>query len=820
MGRVIGKILFGTTRTLTLVAAALLLLQFTPSSAASQATGVHPSTTNQDTGNVLWVDADKGSDENSGTNQQDAFKTIQAGMDNAYPGVEIRIAPGIYRETIKPTSSGTAAEPVTLVSDQGRSTVFIRGSETSGSLTWTRLMKNSIGLPDIVDLENIYVADLSSWNLEEAPRFIVSTDQDGRIISRLMPAREPDYRVDTSWKFNEFWWSANGGTTVAECDPARNLNKDCDLSSRSYLTLTDTQDDNAPAGIEPGNLTSFGNLTGATLVAMDAHHAHYIYRRTIVSSHPKSGQVTVDSDCNNDDEPGLGWGSKYYVENHPALLDQPGEWYFDKDTGMLYLWAPSGQDPALLNLEISRLDTGFDLSNNSYIHLVDLTIELYNQNAYQIVNRGKTSAALGNQVSGCRIRYADRGVVLYHYVQGTDNQLAIENFTLEDSEIAYLDTTGFDSYFGWTDAPSPGSFTYAGVRSLLIRNNEFHHLGFNSSDRSAVGVRIFYPDNLRFEDNHVHHVAQNGVHLHLSLIVSDKTYNFTPDEIKLGSILILDNIIEKTCQAASDCGALKIGGSSRPDTHVFKDTLVMGNTFRHVFGWSYVSIQRRLNDVGDGNGFYLDYASGVHVYRNIAYNNSGAGFKLSCLWRDGDAVFFNNIAANNHLYGIKTTGMDSCDNHQGSVNTRFVNNILVYNGLAGFEILSVEGEYGYLQIDYNLYWNNGWDKTAGGTKADILVFRGMLNNLTLRGVEKIQRSTDWEEHGLAADPGYPGPGTQEPGWYRYPSLTSMPAGGKSSLLDSGSADLPESLTRILDLFGITEQACGAAWDIGRYEVCP
>lgn len=797
----------------------LVLFQVQPFFTVSFATGPILTGQNQAAENILWVDAGAGSDDNTGTTAQDAYKTIQAALDHAYPGVEIRIGPGIYRESLTPRISGTTEEPVTLVSDQGRSTVFIRGSETADSLTWTRLKKNSIGLPDNVDPKNIYVADLSSWNLDEAPRFIVSTDENGRIISRLMPAREPDYMVETSWKFNEFWWSANGGSAVAECDPTKNLNKDCDLSSRSFLTLTDTQDDKAPAGIEPGNLTKFGNLTGATLVAMDAHHAHYIYRRTIVSSHPKTGQVTVDSDCNNDDEPGLGWGSKYYIENHPALLDQPGEWWFNKETGELYLWSPSGQDPAQLNLEISRLDTGFDLSNTSYVYLQDLTIELYNQNAYQIANRSKSSAAIGNQITGCRIRYADRGVVLYHYVQGTDSQLAIDGFLLEDSEIAYMDTTGFDSYFGWTDAPSPDSFTYAGVRGLHIRNNEFHHLGFNSSDRSAVGVRVFYPDNFRFEGNHVHHIAQNGVHLHLSLIVSDKEYNFTPDEIKIGTILVLNNIIEKTCQAASDCGALKIGGSSRPDTHVFKNTLVMGNTFRHVFGWSYVSIMRRLNTLGDGNGFYLDYASGVHVYRNTAYNNSGAGFKLSCLWRDGDAVFYNNIAANNYLYGVKTTGMDSCDTHQGSVNTQFVNNIIVNNGLSGFEILSGDSEFGSLVIDHNLYWNNGWDKGTGGTGADILVFRGLLNNLTLRGVEKIRHNTDWEENGLKDDPGYTAPGTRETGRYRYPTLSFFPAAGQAALLDAGTVDLPSSLIQLLELFGITEQVCGEAWDIGRYEMC-
>ena len=194
-------------------------------------------------------------------------------------------------------------------------------------------------------------------------------------------------------------------------------------------------------------------------------------------------------------------------------------------------------------------------------------------------------------------------------------------------------------------------------------------------------------------------------------------------------------------------------------------------------------------------------------------------FKLSCLWRDGDAVFYNNIAANNYLYGVKTTGMDSCDTHHGSVNTQFVNNIIANNGLSGFEILSGDSEFGSLVIDHNLYWNNGWDKGTGGTGADILVFRGLLNNLTLRGVEKIRHNTDWEENGLKDDPGYPAPGTRETGRYRYPTLSFFSAAGQAALLDAGTVDLPSSLSQLLDLFGIDEQVCGEAWDIGRYEIC-
>ncbi len=749
----------------------------------------------------------------------DAFRTIRAAAAVAKPGDTIHILPGVYREEIMPKTSGTADQPISYTAEDGAGSVIVRGSVSSSNMAWTRLNENTIGLTQNVDPSKIYVTDLSSWKLSQAPAFIVGLDDNGAIISRLMPAREPDYRVDTEWKFDEFWWMANGGWEVARCDPTKNLDADCDLSSRSYNDLTDNANDSSPSGIEAGNLTSFGDLTGATLVAMDAHHAHYVYRYTIISHDVKAGMVTVDGRADNDGEPGLGWGSKYYVENAPALLDQPNEWWFDVSSGKLYLWPAEGINPEKLHLEISRYDNGFDLSNRSYITLSGLRVELYNQNAYQIVNKFSTSVSRGNAIENCVLQYANKGVLLYHYVQGTDESLAIDDFKLENSEIAFMDSTGFDSSFGWQDMPSPDTFSYAGVRNLTIRENEFHDLGFNSHDRSAVGVRIFFPDKIRFEGNHVYNVGQNGMHMHLSLIDSDAYYNLSPDEIKLGEILIRNNVFEKTCQAASDCGGLKIGGSNRPFTHVFKDVLISGNTFRNVYGWSFVSILRHINTLGDGNGFYLDYATGVHVYRNIAYNNTDAGFKLACLWRDGDAVFYNNVAANNVLYGFKTTGTGSCDDHGGSVNSQFVNNVVAGNGLSGFELLSDSvNEYGNLTIDYNLYYKNGWDTSVGGNSSDILLYRSFLPATHLRTAAQIRSSTAWEDHGIQADPYLLNYDPAAHPQYEDASASFEPTALSSVLVNAGTTDLPESLKRLLTLFGEEDIRCGDAYEIGRYEL--
>jgi hypothetical protein len=137
----------------------------------------------------------------------------------------------------------------------------------------------------------------------------MSLDGDGEVTARLPLAREPDWQVETEWKTHQFWWAADGGSSMANCDPLTNADHNCDLPSRSMTQLTDQTNDTDPAGVEPGNLTTLGDLTGGTIVAIDTLQGHYVYRRTITDHNVSAGRVTVDRVCEHDaGNPGLGWG--------------------------------------------------------------------------------------------------------------------------------------------------------------------------------------------------------------------------------------------------------------------------------------------------------------------------------------------------------------------------------------------------------------------------------------------------------------------------------------------------------------------------------
>ncbi len=755
----------------------------------------------------IWVDAANGDDSRDGLSAATALRTLQAAASRATPGTSVLMQPGIYRETIKPANSGTAPSPIIYRAAQGASTAIIRGSETVAN--WTPLTDNAIGLPAGTDPNNIVWTDLSAWGLTTVPRFVMQLDAAGNVQARLPLAHEPDWQVQTQWKYHEFWWTADGGAAVAECDPLSDKSPaSCDKASRSLTQLIDQHDDSAPAGIEPGNLTTLGNITGATLVAMDTFQGDYVFRRTITAHDVAAGQITVDRDAarNSANNQGLGLGSKYYVENHPALLDNPGEYWFDVTTGRLYLWPLT---PELQSVEISRRDTGWDLTGLSYQTLDGVALEFFNGKAITIQNNHLQSS-YGNQLLNLRVRYANQGLFAEQVLTASSSaDSVIQDLVLANTEIGYMDNEGIYLGSQWDNEADPALFIRAPITNTLIKNNELHHFGYRAQQEEWAGLEFRFADNLRFEDNHVHHVAQHGVRFNESVIQSDKGFGFARSDIKTGTILLKNNLIEHTCQLVGDCGAVTFLGTP-PQRHVFRDVLLTGNTFRYTYGWSYAAEQRRRWEAGYfGFGLYLDDASGIHAHRNLAYNNSWAGFFVVQHWRDGEIILANNLLAN-AVKGISLWNPSDL-NAQGSVNTQIVNNLIVNNEDFGIEH-TVQPDDTQSQINHNLYYANGW---GAGAKAGAM---NVVSGDAYQKVADIQANTGWEANGTGDAPAFFSYDYQAQRQYGDNSVLDFELKRGSAAIEMGTAALPLSLQTLLEQFAIQDiPQQGAVWDIGPFE---
>ncbi len=105
-------------------------------------------------------------------------------------------------------------------------------------------------------------------------------------------------------------------------------------------------------------------------------------------------------------------GIIYYAFNLLEEIDMPGEWYLDRNTGILYFWPPS--DPDKATIEIGMLSTRMlALSQTSYIRIEGLTFDLGRYNGITVVDSDHCLIA-GSTVE----RFAGNGITI---LGGSDN---------------------------------------------------------------------------------------------------------------------------------------------------------------------------------------------------------------------------------------------------------------------------------------------------------------------------------------------------------------------------------------------------------------
>lgn len=112
-----------------------------------------------------------------------------------------------------------------------------------------------------------------------------------------------------------------------------------------------------------------------------------------------------------------GIGGGYYIDNHFSALDFPGEWYWDRSAGQLYLKIPEGVDPSTMLTEMAVASRGISLYDSTLMnvhlrHYTDVGVKVSRGGVIEecliehIWNKGidATWNAAGSQVRGNIIR--------------------------------------------------------------------------------------------------------------------------------------------------------------------------------------------------------------------------------------------------------------------------------------------------------------------------------------------------------------------------------------------------------------------------------
>jgi hypothetical protein len=760
----------------------------------------------------LWVDAQAGSDGNEGTSEGSPLRTLGAAAKLSSAGAVIHVAPGDYRESLVQPTDGAEGSPVRYVSTGGRRQARILGSNAASSLTWSRPAPGEIDVPSGV-ASHLWKADLSPWGLDHPPAFVVARAADGT-ITRLPWAREPDEKVETAWKYHEFWWAAEGGSQVTTCDPASS--PDCDRPDRSDRYLIDGSDDVEPPGIEAGSLASLGDVTGAIIHVKDNWSGHYTFRRRVAET-LAPGRIRLeklpegytegcwfDHDPSN---PALGWNSKYFLEGLPKFLDAPGEWIFDQATRTIYVWTPDGRSPAETGVEISVREVGVDLSRRSYVELVDLDIALFEQEAIRVAN-GSADRSYGLSLAGLDVGWVTDGLALSQApVTGSPEGSQIRHLVLSDSRLHDIDDLAVRTWAG-----DGTGWVRPGITDLRIVHNEFARVGFRENEQGGgVGLSFHKADHLLFEGNHVHDIAHNGVQFSQSQTeAGNRGYDLPPEAIYTGDILVRGNLFEDCVENGADAGGLKFWGAVSDRSDVFRDALVAGNVSRNNVGWTWVFEKRDAWGYHGrgGMGYYVDYAGGVSFFRNIAYEDGLAAFMASGSWIDQGAVLANNTFVDDPVgLDMGVRGALSSEN----AGFQAVNNVFSHLQRFAFAVGEEALVRGEVIVDSNLYHEVGYEPWQGQRPGILAGHVDGSGYRQLPALEDVQ-ALGWEEHGLAGDPLFAGfdPSITDGRWQDLRLTAQSPA------VETGAA-LPASLQALLARFGVDPGQKGAALDRGAIE---
>ncbi len=334
------------------------------------------------------------------------------------------------------------------------------------------------------------------------------------------------------------------------------------------------------------------------------------------------------------------WGGKivgYYAYNLPEEIDMPGEYYIDREKGILYLYPPYGFESAKITLSVLE-EPLLAVEHTSNIIISGITFEcargmaVYLEDSENIVldncvfrNLGTVAAMFGKGISG-----ADYPI---HEFTGF-----LKSRTIGNLKAHVYENTGFYNYAGTNcglvncsiyNTGTGAVILSGGKRSDLTAGNNYvencEMYDFNRWNKTyCAGVTLYGVGN-RIKNSHIHHAPHQGI------------------AIFGNEHLIENNHLEKLVMDVHDNGGIYIG----------RNPSERGNVIRH----NYFS---EMGTEGFKNcAIHLDdFASGTLVEGNIFYKASKSDFGDILINGGSDNTIRNNIFIDgSHVLWIEDPNM-------------------------------------------------------------------------------------------------------------------------------------------------------------------
>lgn len=411
---------------------------------------------------------------------------------------------------------------------------------------------------------------------------------------------------------------------------------------------------------------------------------------------------------------------RYYFENVFEALNEPGEWYLDSVSGVLYYVPKDGEKADTLTLYGSNIDKLIDINGVDGISFegvhftrTDWTIPkadgLYAGSWYEENDMDFPQAAMF--VDGVvSVEYAEN--INFKNCEFTDlggtavkMKFGVKNSSVENCYFENIAATAI--YVGGENClPEQENYT----QNITIKNNEIYKYGRKFF--CAIGIHITYCDTAEVVNNEIHDGYYTGISVGW---VWGYAYHVTKN------INISRNLIYNIGQGwLSDMGGIYMLGKQ-------PGTVLSENVIHNVAA-----------DPGEGGyggwGIYLDEGSSyMSVEKNLVYSCGSQSFNIH--YGEGN-VIRNNIAALS-AEGQVSPGIEKGETHATAV---YYNNIFLTYNKAPIYIEMLNPSHFY--DNGNLMWSL--------TEGDELYFNTGETTYTL----EMAQEEGFIHYPTIADPGF------------------------------------------------------------------
>lgn len=310
------------------------------------------------------------------------------------------------------------------------------------------------------------------------------------------------------------------------------------------------------------------------------------------------------------------------VENVFEELDAPGEWFYDRITGWLYLWPEPGIELATAQIELATTSElivvegispaqpvvgltfdGFTLTA-SHRTLFDGSYEPLQLGDWSIVRRGALRLTHTRDVVLARLRFDQVGgnaVMIDGYAEDVvvEDCVCVGSGASDVAVVGRPEAVRDRSVWGHevvelTDtAPGPRSEAYP--RGVIIRRNHLHDMG--RFEKQSAGVQISMARGVRVEHNTIHDGPRAAIN------INDGTW---------GGHQIVANLIARMVLETGDHGPINSWGRDRfwplvdasdadrrrlVELDALEVTVIAGNRIWHDREWAV--------DLDDGSSRYV-----------------------------------------------------------------------------------------------------------------------------------------------------------------------------------------------------------------------